>query len=203
MHSVMNALTPGPVRRGLAVLAGLTPLGVVFAHALAYNMVHGDPHQRARVLDASGHGYFDAAVQMSLIAALAALLGITALAVRRRWDPATADVPRGVQLWGGLVVLQIAAFAGLELLERAGSGSLGGFLHEPAFLVALPLLVLGAGITATVVSMVVRAGRNLEARVTSGGPRRSVIKLEWPVTRPTPSGDLTSVAARAPPRRAY
>ncbi|MGH2735551.1 MAG: hypothetical protein ACRDKZ_08225 [Actinomycetota bacterium] len=200
MHSMMRALATGPVRRGLAVMVALTPLGVVVAHVLSYYLVYDDPHQRARVLDASGHGYFDVAVHLSLIAAVTALLGIAALTTRRRLRPEASDVPRFGPVLGGLIALQIGGFTGLEVLERAGSGSLGGVLHEPALLVALPLLVLGATITAGVVSVVVRTARNLASRLTSTGPRQSVVRLERPISRPSLGGEPACAAARAPPR---
>ncbi len=200
MHSVMRGFAAGPLRRGLAVVAALTPIGVICAHVLGYHVAYDDPHQRALVLEASGHGYFDVAVHLALIAAVTALLGIAALTARRRLRPGGSDVPGFAPLLGGLIVLQVAGFVALEVLERVGSGSLGDLFHEPALLIALPLLVVGAAITGAVVSIVIVRAGNLSSEITPTRPRQSVTRLEWPTPRPRPGGDSARVAARSPPR---
>jgi hypothetical protein len=121
-------------RVGPAWLLGLPLLviGWLAAHAVTYDLVVADPHERARVLAASGHGYLDHA---PLLAAGCAVLVAGGLLLRAR-----GRGTRRIPAWA-FAVAPVVAFAVQELLERQlHDGSVAwGTLLEPVVLVGLAL----------------------------------------------------------------
>ena len=103
----------GPRLRGLPVL-GFAALGLLLAHTLAYLVVIPDPHQRAFVLQRTGHVYLPAIAQAALVLAVA---GVAAVIVRAlASERGRAESFR--RLAGPMIVVQVAAFVGQEVLER-------------------------------------------------------------------------------------
>src|SRR4051794_24588136 len=95
--------------------------GVVLAHTLDYAALFPDPGARARVLAATGHGYWHLAV----LAAASAGLAAAVLAVGR--GAASALHPDGAASGASVraidvILVQVGVFAGLELLERVAAG---------------------------------------------------------------------------------
>jgi len=109
----------GPKLRGLPTF-GLAMAGLVLGHVLAYLIAVPDPHQRAFVLQRTGHEYLPAMAEGALVLALA---GIVAVVIR-----AFAPGPRGgsepfSRLAGRLALVQVLAFGGLEVVERIVAGA--------------------------------------------------------------------------------
>jgi hypothetical protein len=119
--------------------------GLVLGHVLAYLIAVPDPHQRAFVLQRTGHEYLPALAEAALVLALA---GIAAVVIR-----AFAPGPRGgserfSRLAGRLTLVQVLAFGGLEVVERIVAGAPLRHLASDHILVvgtAVQVVVAAAG----------------------------------------------------------
>ena len=130
--------------RGLPTF-GLAMAGLVLGHVVAYLIAVPDPHQRAFVLQRTGHEYLPALAEAALVLALA---GIAAVVIR-----AFAPGPRGgserfSRLAGRLTLVQVLAFGGLEVVERIVAGAPLRHLASDHILVvgtAVQVVVAAAG----------------------------------------------------------
>jgi hypothetical protein len=105
--------------RGLPVF-GVAVAGLVLGHVVSYLIAVPDPHQRAFLLQRTGHAYLPALGEAALILALG---GIVALFVRA-FAGFRGGGPEGVvRLACALALVQVSAFAGQEVLERLVAGA--------------------------------------------------------------------------------
>jgi len=188
----------GPsARRALPLIAAVA--GVVLAHALDYALVFPGGAERARQLDATGHGYWPVAVAVAILAAVTAL----ALAVRRGALGAIApvvDPPSFSVAARRLAAYQVALFTVAEVVERLPVGMAPApLVTSPAFLVGLAVQVVVAVAVLAVLGVVERATTRIVAR-----HRRHVPAAALPIVAPasaTPRPTVWVVAAgpRGPP----
>jgi hypothetical protein len=150
------------MRRGLAwaLTLPLVLLGTQAAHALAYDLVYPEAHQR--ILLATGHGYL---AWLPLALALAGAVALAALGVAAL-DAAHGRPPRALPAWA-FAFLPPATFAIQEVLEfslHTGSFNAQALLAPtflPGLLLQLPL-ALGAYIAARfLLRTAARVGRAL------------------------------------------
>ena len=109
----------GPRLRGLPTF-GLAMAGLVLGHVLAYLIAVPDPHQRAFVLQRTGHEYLPAMAEAALVLALA---GIAAVVIRAFAPGPRRGSERFSRLAGRLTLVQVLAFGGLEVVERIVAGA--------------------------------------------------------------------------------
>ena len=126
---------------------GTAAAGVVIGHWISYRVAVPDGHLRHHVLQASGHGGWLVVVKVATALAIA---GAVTLAARfsRRTAPAVGGLDALTRLIGRLALVQTVAFAGMEAVERLGSGVpvAGMFAHHLFLLgLAVQLLVACAG----------------------------------------------------------
>jgi hypothetical protein len=157
-----------PRLRGLPVL-GFAAAGLLVGHAISYLLVVPDPNHRDLVLSRTGHGYLPAAGDAALILALA---GMAALVVRA-WSERGREEPRTfASLASLLAIVQVVAFAGLEVLERLVAGApLGDLIHEH-------LLVIGVAVqiaVALVGALALRWIASTAARIADLVPVRAAL----------------------------
>jgi hypothetical protein len=185
----------GLVRRALSWLVVL-PLAVggsQLAHAEAYRLVYADPHERAHVLDGSGHAYFSyapAAFALALAVLLCGLAGWLAHARRGR-SIALATWP--------FAAVPLLTFLVQEHVER---GTLAGVLAEPTTLVGLLLQLPFALLAFAVARLLLRVVEALAvARVRRPRIRARTRSLRpaTPMLPPLPRLAF-GVAQRGPPR---
>lgn len=121
-------------RTGPALLLGFpfAVLGWLSAHAVAYELVAPDAHERAHLLASTGHAYLEHAPSLVAACVVLAAGGFFLRARGRR----THAIP-----WWALGVLPFGGFALQEHLERAlQTGVIAwGTALEPVFLVGLAL----------------------------------------------------------------
>lgn len=166
------------------MLGGLACLGVISAHIVAYLAVSPDPHQRALLLEATGHDYWALVVALAtgvLVAGLAQWIG----AIRDGAEPVTSrrlyasSIPR-------LAALQVFGFLTLESFERAGTvEGLTGLLFEPAVIVGIALQLAFALLAAALLVVITRVAEALIGPTMSLIPARS-LRLSRPLARITP-----------------
>lgn len=133
-----------------AWLGGLACAGVAAAHWIAYLVAPPGGHSHAAGMDATGHRLWPYFVALAAGAFVAAMSGFVSDRV------GTAPSASGSALWrhaaARLVPMQVLAFAGLELAERAFFADPGhtGLLGEPVLWVGIAVQILfalvGAGL---------------------------------------------------------
>jgi hypothetical protein len=187
---------------GGIVVAGAVGAGLALSHWLAYLIAVPHAHERARLLEHTGHGYWPRA------AAVAAALGLVALVVTGSRAVAQArDADLGQQRLRHLVArlagMQLPAFVLLEAIERLASGTagLGLFLQAP-FLVGLGVQLVVATVLGVLLSRFARAAARI-ARILLRRklPLRSAAPLlpAQPAAMPVRLLGLAAVGVRGPP----
>lgn len=189
------------IRSFLPLVAGVT--GVVVAHAAAYLMAFPSPDRRAEALHASGHGYWDHAVMLAVVAGVLAVARAAVLGVR--WWQAELEPGSGCfcRRFVLLATWQVVLFTGMEVIERVVAGVAPGTLVEtPTFAVGVLLqvavaaaLLLLLGRFEQLVAEVARRLRRTPTRV-----RRSPLRRlpEFALS----SRRFSPAPARAPPEPA-
>lgn len=173
--------------------APLLLAGLVGGHSLGYRLAVADPHERARALQESGHGYW-AYVPPAL--ALCLTLVLAALALRSY--AAFRGRSRGPAPPWAFALLPPLAFVLQEHLERLlVGGEVWAVAAEPCFLlglaVQLPLALAALLLARLLESAAEAAGRALAGR--PAGPRaRPPVRAPLP---PAPSVARIRVAALA------
>lgn len=166
----------GPrIRLRAAVVAAIGAAGVCAGHVLDYVVVAG-PHRDA-FLHRTGHGYFGGA---TLIAAAAAGFAVALTAILG-YRAGRAGRGRPIRVTAArLALIQVLAFAGLEILERVAAGA---SLSDLGLLLAIgvPIQGLGAVVIALLLAVVRRAA---EAAGRRASPRRALRTGSRPVRVP-------------------
>lgn len=143
------------------VVAGAVGAGLVLSHWLAYLIAVPHPHERARLLESTGHGYWPLAAAVAAAFGLVALVTTGSRAVARARD---ADLGqwRLPQLVARLAGMQLPAFVLLEAIERLASGpaDLDFFLQAP-FLVGLGVQLVVATVLGVFLSRFARAAARI------------------------------------------
>jgi hypothetical protein len=145
---------------GIAV-AGAVGAGLALSHWLAYLIAVPHAHQRERLLEHTGHGYWPVAAAVVAALGLVALVVTGARAVAQARD---ADVgqPRLGQLVARLAGMQLPAFVLLEATERLASGAADlAFVLQDPFLVGLGLQLLVATVLGVLLSRFARAAARI------------------------------------------
>jgi hypothetical protein len=184
------------------VVAGAVGAGLALSHWLAYLIAVPHAHQRAQLLEHTGHGYWPRA------AAIAAALGLVALVVtgaRAVAQARNADLGqlRLGQLVARLAGMQLPAFILLELIERLASGAADlGFVLQAPFLVGLGVQLLVATVLGVLLSRFARAAARI-ARILLRGklPGRSAAPPlpAQPAVMPARLLGLAAAGVRGPP----
>ncbi len=172
--------------------------GSLAAHCLAYGIVEPDPHRRADVLAATGHGYL-AHAPLALAAGIALLLAaLTGHAVRAFRGGSS---PR---LTWPVALVPLLGFALQEHLERLVSGDLPlAAALEPTFLVGLALQ-LPFALAALLVARALAGAAEAVGRTLATAPRALALRpLGVAIGVDAPSPRLPALAlrraGRAPP----
>lgn len=185
-------------RRGLAF--GVIGGGVL-AHVLDYVIAHPDGAERAQHLQATGHGYWPAAVGLAALSAIVAV----ALAIRR--GAISARTPRPAPsfvVWraaGSLAIWQVALFVVVEAAERAVVGV------NPAVLLRSRDIWLGVMLqiaVAVAIAFALRLVEQASEAVLGAGRRRPTLRRSLQLLGTRLSSAMVSicvspVGARAPP----
>jgi hypothetical protein len=109
-------------RRSGPWVVGVAATGVAAGHSLAYFVAVPDGGMRRALLSATGHSYWHAAVLVALLLGLGSA-GTVAVRHFRAGRTGQSLPPLGtLQLAGRLSLIQVAAFAILEVTERALAG---------------------------------------------------------------------------------
>jgi Flp pilus assembly pilin Flp len=97
--------------------------GVLAGHWLTYLVVRPDHHDRATLLDSTGHWYLAAAVELALLLAL-----VAAAVVFLGRLSGGGDIPSLGSMVRRLAAFQLGAFVALEVVERAVAGAFDGLI---------------------------------------------------------------------------
>ncbi len=191
---MLDAMRSRRVFSGAPTVA-VAAVGVIVGHWIAYSLVYPGPRVRQAILAASGHGYWHLAVELAVV------LGVSALGtvVFRLFGDRDADEPSRssavVGLAQRLIVLQLVAFAAMELVERAAAGApVGDMFFHSLFVVGLSVQVLvavaGAFVLLCFARTVVATLRRLRGAATR---RLPAVRLRPPAA----SGEARRVLVRS------
>lgn len=177
-----------------------TLFGTLGAHWLDYVIVHDDPHARAALLAATGHGYQSAARLVGLVG-FGVLLGWAAVAGASRHRTG-AKLHRPSIAAAVLAVAQLAMFVAVEVVERLVVGV------PPSALLRGPLLALGLALQPLVAVAVVAGVVAVERLAAVVAPPRLVLPtllvaplaVEGVPVSPVAARHHTPERGRAPPR---
>jgi hypothetical protein len=185
--------------RGLPLFA-FAVAGLLAGHGLSYLLAVPDPHHRDLLLQRTGHAYLPAAGRLALILVIAAVATVIGRALSsRRSDP--LESLSGLALRLG--ILQVAAFVGLEVLERLLSGSpLDAFVGDRLLIVGVAAQLLVAAAGAILMRWLLRVSTRLaEAFRSDRDLRRAatvLLRPTWPDV--ALAADVRAgIAPRAPP----
>lgn len=148
-----------PVRDRLAGrrLAALGTAGAVGAHMLAYVVAEPDGHQRASLLQETGHAYWHAAVAAAAVAGSFSLVSHAVAQFRgaRGHRRSAETIGRaGVRL----ALFQVAVYAVMEFAERAAAHEhVATMFAHHLFVIGVALQVLVAATLAQLLRLVGRA----------------------------------------------
>ncbi len=183
-----------------AVLALFAAAGLVGAHVLAYLIALPDQAVRAALLSASGHGYFSAATVVAVVAAIFGSFAAAAIGLRRQQSASRALRWRYTAV--RIALVQTAAFAVLEIAERAAAGVSPALIGPRLAVIGVVVQVVVAWLAAGVLLAICRVAA-LARRVFAGRPervrhhdRRIPDLFDWSLPRLAFAGSFDS---RAPP----
>lgn len=186
---------------GIAV-AGAVGAGLALSHWLAYLIAVPHAHERARLLEHTGHGYWPVAAAVAAALGLVALVVTGARAVAQARD---ADVgqQRLCQLVTRLARVQLPAFVLLEATERLASGAVDlDFALQAPFLVGLGLQLILATVLGVFLSRFARAAARIARILLRGklpGRTHGLQLPAQPAAMPARLLGLAAVGVRGPP----
>jgi len=166
------------------------------AHWLAYIVAAPDAHERAHLLDASGHGYWLYLAAAGLGGGVLALAGF----IRSRLH-ASAPATGGLRFaTAALALFQVVTFSILEGAERVASGhDLLSTFAEPVVVIGIVLQLVVAACGGLLLRAVARVIELVKARTR---PRRSVSQTFNPASSqrcPRPLVAAGGSTLRGPP----
>ena len=188
-------------RLSLGLIAAAAMLG---SHWAAYFLAAPDPHDRAHLLQASGHSYWPTAITLALGAAVIGLIAFVGSRLRPE-----VRTSRSLIFAGALprfLTLQVGGFLLLEVVERLTSGH--GLVLTGMFLTILLVGVVVQVGAAIVCSLLLALIAHVIERITSRPPQVSTTSTTAtlplvslvPVPRPVPATGAHTL--RGPPLRA-
>jgi hypothetical protein len=180
----------------------MAAVGVVVGHWLAYILSVPRPHARARVLMASGHGYWMVAVKGAVILGFVSVGSVLARHLLERLRPGERRPTTWTSAWVRLSFLQVLAFTAMEVAERlAAHAPVGEMFDHHVFTVGLLVQVLVALVGGLALRMLARGAEGLVegfARSAFSRPRSVADPLDRFFVLPRP-GLGGAAAARGPP----
>jgi hypothetical protein len=184
------------------VVAGAVGAGLVLSHWLAYLIAVPHAHERTRLLETTGHGYWPLAAAVAAAFGLLALVvtGSRAVAQARDADLGQRRLPHMV---ARLARMQLPAFVLLEAIERLASGTADlDFALQAPFLVGLGVQLIVAIVLGVFLSRFARAvARIARILLRRKPPVRSPAFLPpaGPATMPARLLGLAPAGIRGPP----
>jgi hypothetical protein len=162
----LTAQAPSTPRlRGLPLFAFAVG-GLLLGHGLSYVLAIPDPYHRDLLLDRTGHAYLPAAGQVAMILVLA---GVAAVFARAWSGRGRNQAERFTWLAGILATVQVAAFAGQEVLERLVARSpLTELAHDHVLVIGILVQVGVALIGATALRWLARLSARVAAATGDG-----------------------------------
>jgi hypothetical protein len=184
-------------------VAGAAGAGLILAHTLAYVIAVPSSTARQQVLAHTGHSYWFVLPKAAIVLALASMVAGVARAMRGAYAANGGAVPLAA-LAGGMALLQVAAFLGMEVAERLFAGAeVADLLSGHLLLVGLAVQILSALSGALLLHWLDRAvGRVVLAlRGPPLAARRSLLHLLPPQEVVAPRSLMLAGAAgvRGPP----
>jgi hypothetical protein len=176
--------------------------GLALSHWLAYLIAVPHAHERERLLESTGHGYWPLAAAVAVASGLVALVVTGARAVARARDADLGQHRLG-QLVARMAGMQIPAFVLLEAIERLASGAAGlDLVLQAPFLVGLGVQLL----VATVVGVFLTRFAHAAARIARillrskvSGRSAALLPPTRPAAMPVRLLGLAAVGVRGPP----
>ena len=178
----------------LRILLGVAMAGVVVGHSLAYFLALPDASARAELLARTGHSYWTGAVLLALAVSAVAFARHIRDHVRDhiRLPLAAGAIGQSyllVAAW--LVVMQVSAYAAIEVTERLASG----YPIQQMFHSALPLIGVGVQVLVACASTLLLRLLARAAETLAGTLARSVAPSPSPRLW-APGGDPHTLAQR-------
>jgi hypothetical protein len=194
------------VRRGRPfagiVVASAVGAGLVLSHWLAYLIAVPHAHERERLLEDTGHGYWPRAAAVAAALGLVALVATGSRAVAHARD-ADLGQPRLRHLVARLAGMQLPAFVLLEATERLASGTAGlDLLLQAPFLVGLGVQLVVAAVLGAVLSRFARVAARIARillRSKVSGRSAALLPPTRPAAMPVRLLGLAAVGVRGPP----
>jgi hypothetical protein len=173
--------------------------GLLLGHGLSYLLAVPDPLHRDLLLDRTGHAYLPAAGQAAMILVLA---GVVAVFVRAWSGRGRDQAERFAWLAGVLAAVQVAAFAGQEVLERImARAPLGELVQDHVLVVGILVQVAVALVGAAALRWLARVSATAaSATLDRTSPRPAAIAAPLgPADRPHGRSVGRVRNVRAPP----
>lgn len=190
-------MVPRPARHRWA--NAIAVAGVLLGHWLTYAIVTPDVHRRAAQLAATGHAYLNVAdtVGMAL-----ALMACAAIFLRRLTAPDDGALTPIGDVAARLAIFQVAAFTGMEILERLWSGApVAGVLRGGLLPLGIAIQFALAAVAALAIRWLLRAAdrtSDVLAGISLLAPPRTA-GLALPSMRIPERGSLRAIVIRGPP----
>ena len=186
---------------GIAV-AGAVGAGLALSHWLAYLIAVPHAHERERLLESTGHGYWPLAAAVAVASGLVALVVTGARAVARARDADLGQHRLG-QLVARMAGMQIPAFVLLEAIERLASGAAGlDLVLQAPFLVGLGVQLLVATVVGVFLTRFAHAATRIARillRSKVSGRSAALLPPTRPAAMPVRLLGLAAVGVRGPP----
>lgn len=187
---------------GGIVFSGALGAGLVLSHWLAYLIAVPHAHERARLLESTGHGYWPLATAAAAALGLVALVLTGSRAVSQARNADSADERLG-HLVLRLAGTQVPAFVLLEWLERLAFGKPGlAFAMQAPFLVGLGVQLIIATVLGVFLSRFARAAARIARILLLEKPARrspALLPPSQPAAMPARLLGLAPAGVRGPP----
>ena len=187
-------------RRRLLTLS-IAGCGVLVGHWLTYLVDAPDASTRTALLDATGHGYLSVVGELATaflaFSIVAAFLGALL--------PTGGGSLPGASLAARMVLLQVGAFAAMEIVERVVAGSplddlVGGGVLAVGTVANVAVALLGAALLRRVLALADRVAASASAPASPAAPPPVAVAALPPFTSSTPRHrGLAAVPVRGPP----
>ena len=153
-------------RRRLATL-GVAVGGVLAGHWLTYLAISPSVHERSVILHDTGHSYLNLVNDLALAAALVAS---AAIFLGRLTTPSTDD---GMSVTQRIIVFQVSAFLGMEVLERVTAGAaLAGLFQAHLLPLGIAAQIAGASLASAAIRWLLRLADRVASAIAMGAASR-------------------------------
>jgi hypothetical protein len=183
-------------------LTALAAVGVLIGHWIAYWLAVPNPTLRESILVATGHSYWMTALKIGVVLGVTAfvMIGLRTISTGGGYQGRTKDA----FVWAGLrlAAIQMVAFVGLEVAERAVIGDpVAQIFANHLLVVGLATQVIVAALVALVSVCLARIVRRLYRMVHRAPQSRSSVTGLRPskIHVPLRPGALSRYGIRGPP----